>query len=357
MNTAIKRILIVGAGPAGLSAAVELARHGFIPDVIEKKDKPSSLSRAVGILPNTMKLLEPSGVALEIESQAVIVENIIFHKNAAPIAKVPVNLLNERYMKLYSLAQDKTEAILANKFADNGGSVSYQSELKNISQQDNKVLVHINGEQREYDLVIGADGTKSTVRTLLNIEFKGYELEEDWSIADVTIHDDLIENNFKGFLKDNQRVVVMIPLEKHRLRIISNTKNALEEVPIDLNVREIKREGRFTISIRQAEKYRKENVFLVGDAAHSHSPVGGRGMNLGIADAIDLAGRIINGHLDKYHEARYKIGKKTIFFTERARKSILSKNRIRKEVFFFLLKLMSKYNCLNKFFIRRVFSS
>jgi len=356
LNATIKKILIVGAGPSGLSAAVELARHGIIPDVIEKKTKPSSLSRAVGILPNTMKLLEPSGVASEIENQSIIVENIIFHKDEKPIAKVPVNLLDERYMNLYSLAQDKTEAVLANKFAENGGSVSYASELKNISQQNNKVFTHVNGEQREYDLVIGADGTKSTVRTLLNIEFVGYELEEDWSIADVTIHDDLREKNFKGFLKSNQRVVVMIPLEKNRLRIISNTKHALEEVPIDLNVREIKREGRFTISIRQAERYRKENVFLVGDAAHSHSPVGGRGMNLGIADAIDLANRIINRDLDEYHEARHKIGKKTIFFTERARKSILSKNRIRKEAFFFLLKLLSKYNYLNKFFIRRVFS-
>jgi len=357
LNTGIKKILIVGAGPSGLSAALELVRHGVIPDVIEKQNKPSSLSKAVGIFPNTMKLLEPSGVASEIESESVIVENIIFHKDAKPIAKIPVNLLDEKYMKLYCLAQDKTEKILIEKLVENGGSVSYGSELKNIRQRDNKVFVDINEEQREYDLVIGADGTRSTVRKLLNIKFEGYELEEDWSIADVYINNVLEAKNFKIFIKKNQRVVVMIPIEPQRLRIISNTSNALDEVPIDIDIRDVKRIGKFAISIRQAEEYRKENVFLVGDAAHSHSPVGGRGMNLGIADATDLAGRIVNSDLDKYHEARHRIGKKTIFFTEQARKFILSKPSIRKDLFFLLLKLVSKNLFLNKLFLRRVFAS
>ncbi|MBH98552.1 MAG: hypothetical protein CMM56_08885 [Rhodospirillaceae bacterium] len=348
------KVLIVGAGPSGLTAAVELSRMGLLPDLVDKKEYPSSLSRAVGILPATMQLLEPSNVAYEIEKQSIVVHKIKFHKNSELIAEVLVNLFSEKFFNMYALAQDKTESILADKFQEYGGSIAYKTEVTDLQQKENKVFVKLNNEIRPYDIVIGADGTKSIVRECAGIEFLGYELADDWSIADVYTDDSMTNTDFKVFLKKKNKAAIMVPLEKHRVRIISNTENALDEVPLDMPINKIKRTGKFKIEVKQAERYSKGRVFLVGDAAHSHSPVGGRGMNLGIADAADLANKIVNGGLDQYHIDRYLAGEKIIKFTEKARKTVLSGNRFKKELIFFFLVMISKSKILNKIFIRRL---
>lgn len=351
------KVLIVGAGPSGLTAAIELARRGIIPDIIDKKERRSSFSRAVGILPATMKILEPSGVTEELERQSVVVKNAKFYNDSKLLSEISIDIFSDNFSKLYALAQDKTELILSKKFEEYGGCISYKTELNNLNQEANQVSVKLNNEVKKYDILIGADGTKSNVRSLIGVEFQGYELEEFWSIADVYTDTSEINTDFRVFFKKDRKAVIIIPLEKHRLRIISNTEDALQEVPLDLPIKEIKRTGKFKISVRQAEKYSVGNVYLIGDAAHSHSPVGGRGMNLGIADAADLANRIINGGLDEYHIERYLIGKKIIKFTERGRKIAFSRSGLKKELFFFALKLMGTSKFLNKFFVKRLLTS
>ena len=123
-------------------------------------------------------------------------------------------------------------------------------------------------------------------------------------------------------------MVVVAPLEPNRFRIVSNTADALAALPLELNVTNIRRAGAFKISIRQAARYGGGRVFLVGDAAHCHSPVGGRGMNLGIADGAELARRMVEGGLAGYGEARHKVGKATIAGSEAARKLMTSRNPV-----------------------------
>ena len=125
-------------------------------------------------------------------------------------------------------------------------------------------------------------------------------------------------------------------------------------MPFDLPVNKVKREGKFKISICQASTYQKGGVFLVGDAAHCHSPVGGRGMNLGIADAADLASRFVNDDLDNYTKVRHSIGKKLIAQTERGRKMMLSKNHWLQDFTLSIFKLASKNALLNKLFLEKV---
>ncbi len=347
-------ILIVGAGPTGLTTAVELARRGIMPVVIEKRKTASNLSRAVGILPHSMALLKPSGVAQTIQKEAIELKQVIIHEQNKIIANISICDEPDPNDRLFGLAQDRTEQHLLTAFEKMGGHVNYGAEFLSLSQSDTGISVSILGKAFRFDYVIGADGAHSTIRQTLRIPFNGHDLPETWSIADVEAKNWKNASCFQGFILDNGGISVVVPLENKRFRVIANHPDALQALPVPMEVTKLRRASQFKISVRQAETYQMGRVFLAGDAAHCHSPAGGRGMNLGIADAAELAKRIANGTTDGYHAARHPIGKATLRQSERIRHAMSSAHPTVRFIVRNMLRLAQRIAPLRQRFVKNL---
>lgn len=351
-------ILIVGAGPTGLTAAVELVRHGLVPTVIDKRAAPSGLSRAVGITPSSLKILSASGVTDRLlqagpplkgvrayfDKQPLFELNFAEHTKGLEHAEIKLPLL--------CLPQDKTENILADRLKELGGSVQYKTELVDLHQQDNTVSVTTSAGTANYDHVIGADGIGSTVRRVLGIAFDGYDLTERWSIADVDVDKWRHPAEFCAFLLSSGDLCVAAPIGINRVRVVANTVDALLTLPVPMHVTNVRRQANFRISIRQAQQFSKNRVYLAGDAAHCHSPVGGRGMNLGIADAAQLAACIFSNTTRDYHSLRHAQAENVIKMTERGRKLLTESGSLSRFIKPTVLRLANRSNFLKRRMIR-----
>ncbi len=321
------RVLIVGAGPTGLTAGVELARRGVHVEVIDQKQEPSKISRAVGILPSSLSVLTPSGVANNLLEEGIKIQEVRVFSGTRRALSLSLKGGHSDRDYVIALAQNRTEDILRNVLIRFGGSVTYGKKFTSLAQYEDRAVIGTNdGREYAYDMVIGADGIKSRTRECLGIEYQGFDLPETWSIADVDVYNWPNKGVFTIFLLNGGRVVVVVPLEPDRFRVISNTEDALATLPVPMNIISKHREGKFNISIRQASYYGMGRVFLAGDAAHCHSPVGGRGMNLGISDAAELASCITTNQLNRYSVSRHLVGANTIAASERARRLITSEN-------------------------------
>lgn len=316
-------VLIVGAGPTGLTAAVELARRGIDAEVIDRRDAASTFSRAVGITPPSLVLLEASAVAGQLLDEGIRVPEVQFFRGSRRALTLRLDAARHRYNFILALPQDRTEAVLREAFLALGGKITYGRALSGLARDGDGVVARFaDGNERAYSRLIGADGVRSTVRDALGIPFEGMDLPGKWSIADVDAPGWPHPKRFVGYVLPGGAIAVVVPIGAHRYRVVANQPEALSTLPVEIPVTRIHRESAFVISVRQVPRYSDGPVHLAGDAAHCHSPVGGRGMNLGIADACDLARRIADGDVAGYDGARHAAGAETIRLSEAARRVV-----------------------------------
>lgn len=347
-------VLIAGAGPTGLTAAVELARRGVVPLVCERRDGPSPLSRAVGILPSSIAILSRSETDEPILDEAIRFAGIVFHHGRDPVGHFPLNF--DSATRIWGLPQDRTEHHLRESLRRYGGEVRYSASVELLGQDSGGVEVRIGQEERRVDYLIGADGTRSAVRHGLGLGYPGYDLPETWSIADVDSENWPWPEDFHGFLLGGRDVAVVVPMAPRRYRVIASREDALKALPVEMKPDSIRRADSFTIAVRQAESYGHGRVFLAGDAAHSHSPVGGRGMNVGIADAAALARRIAAGRLEGYEAERRPAGAHAIALSEQGRRMIQGDEAWRRRALLTGLRTASAVPLLGRALMRRFVS-
>jgi len=305
-------VLVAGAGPVGLSAALELARLGATVRLIDKQADRSGLSKAVGIHARTLELLEPSGVTPRLLEAGLKIRHGNLRYDGEVLGRIDFNNLDHRFNFLLSLPQNETEAILEEALAARGVAVERGVELTGLSQDADGVTAQLSGAGGTSAFrcawLAGCDGAHSTVRGLLGIGFAGEHYPDSWSLADIRMEWPFGHGDANLFLRPDGEVLFVISMPDARFRAISNYPNALELLPDGSRVTEILWQTNFTVSLRQVASYGTGRVLLAGDAAHIHSPAGGRGMNLGIEDATVMARRITGGGAENYSRDRHPIG-------------------------------------------------
>lgn len=321
------RILIVGAGPCGMTAALELTRRGFAARIVDKEPGPTPLSKAVGISPHSLEILETSGVTERLLAGGVRMRGVQARYEDQLLATIEVSRIPHRFNFLLSLPQSETETVMEEVLRGLGVTVEWNAELTGVRLAGAKVEVDLAGAAGgSFDYVYAADGAHSRVREILGLGFTGYTHKRTWSIADAVIPDwPFPEATAMAVLHRTGDMGFIIPIGPKRFRAVSNTPDALGHLPGTASA-QVSQSDTFHIPVRQADRYQAGGVFLGGDAAHVHSPIGARGMNLGIEDAHAFAARLAAGKLDGYTAERHPIGHRWIVLSERMLAAVQSSN-------------------------------
>jgi 2-polyprenyl-6-methoxyphenol hydroxylase-like FAD-dependent oxidoreductase len=308
------KILIVGAGPTGLTLATELARQGIMPRIIDRKDGPSPLSRAVGINPHTLGLLEGSGITARLLEEGVRINSAQVHfAKRGPAAVIDITSARDfKHNYILALPQDRTEGLMQAAFEGFGGTVEYGRGFSALVQKDDGKVEVTTQKGKDgpsitetFDAVVGADGVHSRVRAAAGIETQGHDYPTKWSITDFNCTDwPYPKDQIQYFMKDDGTAAIVLAMGENRYRAASNREVTIPHIPCNFTIGKMNRKADYKISVKLADTYQKGSVFLAGDAGDVHSPAGGRGMNRGIADACSLAAHFVAGNMDGYASER-----------------------------------------------------
>jgi 2-polyprenyl-6-methoxyphenol hydroxylase-like FAD-dependent oxidoreductase len=339
MSSSATDVLIVGAGPTGLTLAAALADRGIPSTVVDRQAAGANTSRAAVVHARTLEALEPIGVTDRLVKLGVRATRFTIRDRDRVLIPVDFDGLPTRYPYTLMISQAVTEAVLLERLTQLGGHVVRPRVVTGLTQDDRGVTARLDdGTELRARYLVGADGMHSTVRDRAGIGFPGGSYGVSFSLADVRLAGAVPGNEVILYLSP-AGLAVVAPLPGGLHRIVATADAAPESPDIAyvqalLDVRGSERArvivkdvvwgSRFRVHHRVVDTYRAGRVLLAGDAAHVHSPAGGQGMNTGIQDAMvlgkALATTLASGNeesLNAYDAIRRPIAMQVVTFTDR----------------------------------------
>jgi 2-polyprenyl-6-methoxyphenol hydroxylase-like FAD-dependent oxidoreductase len=346
-------VLIVGAGPTGLTAALELSRLGIGVRIVDRAPERSLTSRALGIQARTVELLRVRGVGDEMLQLGNRARATTLYSRGEKLAAIELHRMPSQFNYVLLLAQSDTERLVTEQLSRQGIKVERGVQLiKLTGRRDGVSAVLRSGDGAEEALdasyLIAADGSHSMIRKTLGLPFTGKSLTQNYVLGDLHLAGDIPEDQLSIFMARNGFLAVF-PMGDGRFRFMATDPDGITGETGDPTLEDIQRlydrtvhlpaalynlnwSSRFRINSRHMTTLRDGRVFFGGDAAHVHSPAGGQGMNAGIQDMINLSWKlamVLNGQarpglLDTYQSDRLPVIRQLVRMTERATRAFNS---------------------------------
>ncbi|MDQ3169782.1 MAG: FAD-dependent monooxygenase [Acidobacteriota bacterium] len=342
-------VLIAGAGPTGLVLALWLTRRGVPVRIIDKAAEPGTTSRALAVQVRTLELYRQLGIADALLAEGVRIPALNFWARGERAARVPLEEIGEGltpYPFIFVHPQDKHERLLIRELEALGVRVERRVELTHLEQSEagvRSVLRRADGAEDvcETAWLAGCDGAGSVVRHHLGIGFPGGTYTGRFYVADVEASGPAANGELHVDFEEADFALVFPMKGEGRIRLVGLVRGAadsdhraltFEDVRgraienLRLGVTKVNWFSTYKVHHRVADRFRDRRVFLLGDAAHVHSPVGGQGMNTGIGDAVNLAWKLaalVKGEspaalLDSYEPERIAFARVLVATTDRA---------------------------------------
>jgi len=309
-------VLIVGAGPTGLMLANQLARRGVRMRIIDRHAGPARESRALGVQARTLEIYSHLGIADQAVALGKKADGAVLWAEGRRAARVPLGDIGRDvspYPYLLVLGQDDNERLLGDALRARGLGVEWNTELVGLAQDTDHVMATLknaDGTRSEVRVpwLAGCDGARSTVRELNGIAFEGAPYQHVFFVADVKMTGSMAPDVLNVYLwrrgfhllfpmrgTDHWRIVGILPPQlrgRDNVTFEETIPTLRHEVGTELSFKACNWYSTYRIHHRRAARFHDRRCFLLGDAAHVHSPVGGQGMNTGLQDAYNLAWKL-----------------------------------------------------------------
>ncbi|MGA5419391.1 FAD-dependent monooxygenase [Streptomyces lavendulocolor] len=334
--------LVVGAGPVGLTAAIELLRRDVPVRIVDRVDRPHPHSKSIVLWPRALEAFARLGVADEIVERGVRMSAQNYYSGGRRTLRLGFGkVTGTSYPFAVSLPQQETEEVLRGALGRLGGKIEFGVRLTGFAQDEHGVRAELADSHAAFthdtDWLIGADGSRSTVREHLGVPFEGATYPQQFLLADGECDTPLAHDEAHYFMTP-KGVLVVVGLPGGLYRVfVSVAPNvdtsdplaviqaaATERSPVPVRLVGDQRTGLFQVQRRLAGRLRQGRVLLVGDAAHIHSPAGAQGLNTGIEDASALAWRIARGgrgpaaaSLERWERERLYVAERVVADTDR----------------------------------------
>src|SRR5262245_31145117 len=385
------QVLIVGAGPTGLVLALWLRRLGVDVRIVDQAVDPATTSRAVAVQARTLEFYRQIGLADTIiaRGREVTAANLwVVGRQVARAVFGDMGAGISPYAYAFIYPQDEHERLLIDRLGDTGVAVERETEFVGFEERADRIVARLaRGDGRvescEAAFLVGCDGGHSRVRETLSIGFAGGTFEHLFYVADVDARGDVMNGDIHVAL-DRTDFLAVFPLkDAHHARLVGTVRDesdaargrenlTWEDVStrviewMRIDVHHVNWFSTYHVHHRVADRFRSGRAFLLGDAAHIHSPVGGQGMNTGIGDAVNLAWKLVavlrrrvdDGILDTYEPERIAFARRLVATTDQAftgvTSSTMTARTLRLHVVPFLLPRLLRLKAFRRIAFRTV---
>jgi 2-polyprenyl-6-methoxyphenol hydroxylase-like FAD-dependent oxidoreductase len=381
------QVVIIGAGPTGLSLAVQLMRYNIEFVILEQKERITHLSKAIVIQARTLEIFQESALAEKAIAMGRLTTAMNMFYKGRKRMRLDLKGLGDgisHFPFALSLEQSKTERLLSDCLAEHGRTIQWNCEFTRYEAQGSIVTVYykdIAGNEQAIrgNYLVGCDGAHSPVRHQSGQSFEGDTVPKLFYVTDITLSSPVINKDElfafvirKGFIlffpmegAGHYRIIGILPDHQEHETITFETiqEDVRRQLGVPVTFEEVRWFSTYKVHSRKAGSFRKGNVFIAGDAAHIHTPAGGQGMNTGIQDAYNLAWKLAftlkysatDTLLESYDTERTGNAANLLRTTDRMFEAMTGANRFLNFIRIRIFPLMAAFISRNKFFNKRIF--